>query len=82
MDQTITDHTIILQKEKILSSNVFSRSPKQRQLLSYLLDKKLEGEQSQLKAYTIGVELFKRTVGGKQYLLAQIIGFYGCVEFA
>lgn len=46
--------------DNICASPVFTSAPRMQQLLRFLVDKTLKGEQSQIKAYTIGVEIFTR----------------------
>lgn len=46
--------------ERVLSSAAFTRAPKLAQLLSYLCEKLFAGATSQVKEYSIGVEVFGR----------------------
>jgi len=46
--------------EAVLSSPLFARSPTLARLLSYLCDKKLSGDTSQIKEYSIALEVFRR----------------------
>lgn len=48
--------------QAVLESGLFTRAPNLVHLLSYLCQKYFQGETSQLKEYTIGVEVFDRTV--------------------
>jgi len=46
--------------EAVLSSPLFVRSPTLAHLLSYLCDKKFSGDTSQIKEYSIALEVFRR----------------------
>ena len=46
--------------EAVLSSPLFVRSPTLAHLLSYLCDKKFSGDTSQVKEYSIALEVFRR----------------------
>ena len=46
--------------EAVLGSPTFVRAPKLAQLLSYLCERLFAGETSQIKEYSIGVEVFQR----------------------
>ena len=49
--------------DKICASPMFTSAPRMQQLLRFLVDKALSGSQNQIKAYTIGVEIFGRDEG-------------------
>lgn len=46
---------------KILSSTLFDKSPRQQELLRYLVKETLAGNAERLKGYTLGVEIFGRS---------------------
>ncbi len=46
---------------KILSSAPFDKSPRQQELLRYLVKETLAGKSERLKGYTLGVEIFGRS---------------------
>lgn len=46
--------------DNILSSSLFSGSPRQQRFLNFLVTKTLDGEANHLKGYTIAVEVFDR----------------------
>ena len=46
--------------DAICASPVFASAPRMQQLLRFLVDKALNGKSHQLKAYTIGLEIFAR----------------------
>jgi hypothetical protein len=46
--------------EAVLSSPLFTRSPTLAHLLSYLCEKKIGGDTSQIKEYSIALEVFRR----------------------
>ena len=46
--------------DKLCVSPMFTSAPRMQQLLRFLVDKVLSGNQNQIKAYTIGVEIFGR----------------------
>ncbi len=48
--------------ERVLSSPPFEKSPRQQDLLRYLVKETLSGNAERLKGYTLGVELFGRGV--------------------
>lgn len=48
--------------ERVLSSPFFEKSPRQQDLLRYLVKESLAGNAERLKGYTLGVELFGRGV--------------------
>ncbi|HQN65377.1 MAG TPA: hypothetical protein PLR90_01710 [Methylophilus sp.] len=48
--------------ERVLSSYSFEKSPRQQELLRYLVKETLSGNAHRLKGYTLGVELFGRSV--------------------
>lgn len=48
--------------ERVLSSPSFEKSPRQQDLLRYLVKESLAGNAERLKGYTLGVELFGRGV--------------------
>lgn len=48
--------------ERVLSSHSFEKSPRQQDLLRYLVKESLAGNAERLKGYTLGVELFGRGV--------------------
>jgi len=45
---------------KVLASPIFSASPRQQDLLRYLVDHSVAGRAERLKGYVIGVEVFRR----------------------
>ncbi len=47
--------------DKILSSPPFDKSPRQQELLRYLVKETLAGNAERLKGYTLGVEIFGRS---------------------
>ena len=47
---------------KVLSSPLFTKSPRQRDLLRYLFNQTVNGNAARLKGYSIGVEVFGRGV--------------------
>ncbi len=49
--------------DRVLGSVVFTGSPRLQRFFQYLVDKFLSGESSNLKGYTIGVEVFDRGPG-------------------
>ena len=51
------------QLERILQSAEFRASDKQRKFLRFVVDETLEGRDSQLKGYTIAVEVYGQTEG-------------------
>ena len=56
----IIPETITKELDAICSSPVFTAAPRMQQLLRFLVNKTLSGQQNQIKAYTIGVEIFAR----------------------
>ncbi len=58
--EDIFPRTIMQELDAICASPVFASAPRMRQLLRFLVDKTLKGERNQIKAYTIGVEIFTR----------------------
>ena len=56
----IVPQTILQELNTICSSPVFTAAPRMQQLLRFLVDKTLNGQKNQIKAYTIGVEIFAR----------------------
>jgi len=52
----------LLQDElsRMLASPLFSKSPRQQELLRYLIDQTMAGNAARLKGYSIGVEVFGR----------------------
>lgn len=51
---------VYLGLEKLLTSQLFTSSPRQQRFLKYLVEKTLNGNAENLKGYTIGVEVFDR----------------------
>ena len=60
MQKDIIPQTIIAELDKVCSSPVFAAAPRMQQLLRFLVEKTLGGQRNQIKAYTIGVEIFAR----------------------
>lgn len=56
----ILPSAIMQELDAICASPVFAPAPRMQQLLRFLVDKILSGNQNQIKAYTIGVEIFAR----------------------
>jgi hypothetical protein len=52
----------LLQDElsRMLASPLFTKSPRQQELLRYLIDQTMAGNAARLKGYSIGVEVFGR----------------------
>ena len=46
--------------ERVLGSKAFSRAPRLKRLLEYVVDQTLSGERKRLKEYTLGLEVFDR----------------------
>jgi TolB-like protein len=44
----------------VLASPIFARAPRMCDLLSYLIDKKLEGREGEISEYAIGLQVFRR----------------------
>lgn len=59
----ISDEAVRRSLERILASPQFNVSPRQSQLLSYLVEEKLAGRADQLKGYTIAVDVFGKDDG-------------------
>jgi len=57
----LTPETIRVQLERILKNSEFRASDKQRKFLSFIVDETLEDRASQLKGYTIAVDVYGRT---------------------
>lgn len=55
-DQPLLDDCL----SRMLSSPLFTKSPRQQDLLRYLVDQTLTGNAARLKGYSIGVEVFGR----------------------
>lgn len=56
-------HALVMQcLDHVLSSPTFEKSPRQQDLLRYLVRETLAGNADRLKGYTLGVELFGRGV--------------------
>ncbi len=49
--------------ERIVASPHFRSAPQLQNLLRYLVDRKLEGREEELKEYTVGLEVFRRGAG-------------------
>lgn len=49
--------------ERIVASQHFRSAPQLQNLLRYLVDRKLEGREEELKEYTVGLEVFRRGEG-------------------
>lgn len=60
-DNKPSPEAIKAQLEKILQSAEFRATDKQRKFLSFVVDKTLEGRSSELKGYTIAVDVYERT---------------------
>ena len=55
------DHALLnTSLDKLLLSPIFDKSPRQQDLLRYLVKETLAGNAERLKGYTLGVELFNR----------------------
>ena len=61
-NDTLT-YSVRQELDKICASPMFTSAPRMQQLLSFLVEKVLSGNQNQIKAYTIGVEIFGRDQG-------------------
>ncbi|WP_085034177.1 hypothetical protein [Ensifer aridi] len=55
-----SDETIRLALDRILDSKGFQRSERLRAFLAYVVEKEIAGEGSQLKGYTIAIDVFGR----------------------
>jgi len=60
-DKKPTPEAIKMQLERILKSAEFRATDKQRKFLSFVVDESLEDRASQLKGYTIAVDVYERT---------------------
>lgn len=59
----VPNQTLVIEcLDRILSSPTFDKSPRQQDLLRYLVRETLAGNAERLKGYTLGVELFGRSV--------------------
>lgn len=55
------DHALLnASLDKLLLSTIFDKSPRQQDLLRYLVKETIAGNSDRLKGYTLGVELFNR----------------------
>ncbi|WP_162652800.1 hypothetical protein [Lentilitoribacter sp. Alg239-R112] len=57
--ESFTDDEIEAALERIFSSGVFKSSPKLRQFLRYIVTQKINGQDDQLKAYSIAIDVYK-----------------------
>lgn len=46
--------------QKLLASQAFARAPRMRHLLTFLVEKKLDGREHDISEYAIGMEVFRR----------------------
>lgn len=58
--EALTPQAVRAQLERILNSRTFSRSPRISRFLSFVVDQTLDGQESKLKEYLLGVEVFGR----------------------
>ncbi|MBD9372831.1 hypothetical protein IB238_09400 [Rhizobium sp. ARZ01] len=58
-----TEQMIRACAQDILASRAFSRSGRLRAFLEYVVERELTGKASQLKGYTIGIDVFGRPIG-------------------
>ena len=58
--ETISPQTVRAQLERILNSKAFARSPRISRFLTFVVEQTLEGQESKLKEYLLGVEVFGR----------------------
>lgn len=56
----IAPEAVRAQLERILNSKAFARSPRISRFLTFVVDQTLEGQESKLKEYLLGVEVFGR----------------------
>jgi tetratricopeptide (TPR) repeat protein len=58
--ETLTPPAVRSQLERVLNSKAFARSPRISRFLSFVVEQTLEGQESKLKEYLLGVEVFGR----------------------
>lgn len=58
--ESLTPAAVRSQLEKVLNSKAFARSPRISRFLSFVVEQTLEGQESKLKEYLLGVEVFGR----------------------
>ncbi|MBI2994273.1 MAG: tetratricopeptide repeat protein [Gammaproteobacteria bacterium] len=59
-DPALSAAAIRAQVERIMESEVFRQSERQRRFLRYIIDQSLNGNTGRLKGYTIGIDVFDR----------------------
>jgi serine/threonine-protein kinase len=59
-EQSISSEAIVAQLERVLSSRTFVQSERLCRFLRFVVDQSLQGNESRLKEYLIGVEVFDR----------------------
>lgn len=60
MHEPPEESKIRLQLDRILNSEDFASAPKMRDLLSYIVDATIRGDEQRLKGYSIGIDVFER----------------------
>ena len=58
--EAITPSAVKAQLERVLNSKAFARSPRISRFLSFVVEQTLQGQESKLKEYLLGVEVFGR----------------------
>jgi tetratricopeptide (TPR) repeat protein len=58
--EALTPQAVRAQLERILNSKAFARSPRISRFLSFVVEQTLDGQESKLKEYLLGVEVFGR----------------------
>jgi tetratricopeptide (TPR) repeat protein len=58
--EAISPETVRAQLERILNSKAFARSPRISRFLTFVVEQTLDGQESKLKEYLLGVEVFGR----------------------
>src|ERR687884_331104 len=59
-EEQLSHQAVRAQLGRILSSKAFARSPRISRFLSFVVEQTLEGQESKLKEYLLGVEVFGR----------------------
>ncbi len=58
--EAVSPQAVRTQLERILESKAFARSPRISRFLAFVVDQTIEGQESKLKEYLLGVEVFGR----------------------
>lgn len=61
-EEKLSKSDVLRHLDEMLHSKLFATAPRQRQLLQYLVEKHFDGAASELKEYTIGLEVFGKGV--------------------